>query len=229
MSLLSPTTTATERGVERQRSSEGSWQYQPAAGPVSALAAQIPCRYFPETGFHACGRFPTYWETCGGLAIFGYPLTDECVDPTPGLVPQWFERVWFEWHPGKFPQRLDVLLGLLGRELTAERSDAPFQPARPISSCRCFPETGHNVCGGGGFRASWESFGGGRLWRPDLGGVHPSRCGHRLPPCGAALRAAPAGMTTWHLAEAVRCPARSTRRAAPSACLRSGATVSGGR
>ena len=74
---------------------------------------------------------------------------------------QWFERARFEWHPGVWPERYDVLLGLLGRELTAGRSqEAPFQPvpasARP--DCIYFPETRHHLCAG--FRAYWERFGG---------------------------------------------------------------------
>jgi hypothetical protein len=103
--------------------------------------------------------FAPNWERFGGLAIFGYPITDEFVDPTTGRVTQWFERARFEWHPGVFSERRDVLLGLLGRELTLGREKtAPFQPAQPIPGCTYFPETGHNLCGG--FRAYWERFGG---------------------------------------------------------------------
>lgn len=34
---------------------------------------------------------------------------------------QWFERARFEWHPGTFPQRYDVLLGRVGAEVLAAR------------------------------------------------------------------------------------------------------------
>ena len=125
----------------------------------SPAAAQEACIFFPETGHFLCGGFRSYWERFGGLAIFGYPITDEFVDPTTGRVTQWFERARFEWHPGAWPERYDVLLGLLGRELTRGREEeAPFQPAQPIPGCTYFPETGHNLCGG--FRAYWEEFGG---------------------------------------------------------------------
>uniref|UniRef100_A0A7C2B775 Uncharacterized protein n=1 Tax=Thermomicrobium roseum TaxID=500 RepID=A0A7C2B775_THERO len=118
-------------------------------------ASAANCTFFPETGYSLCGGFRAYWEAYGGLAIFGYPLTDEFVDPATGRVTQWFERARFEWHPGAFPERYDVLLGLLGRELTVGRADRAFQP---VAGCTYFPETQHNLCGG--FRAYWETFGG---------------------------------------------------------------------
>ncbi len=128
-------------------------------------AAQEPCLDFPETGHRVCHGFRFYWEQFGGLAIFGYPLTDEFVDPATGRVTQWFERARFEWHPGRYPERHDVLLGLLGRELVAwrEQNDptfptGPFSPVGPNPGCLHFAETGHNLCGG--FRAYWERFGG---------------------------------------------------------------------
>jgi endonuclease YncB( thermonuclease family) len=136
---------------------------QPAPQPPSPAPAPPPpprpqCTFFPETQHNLCGGFRSYWEQFGGLAVFGYPITDEFVDPTTGRVIQWFERARFEWHPGAFPERYDVLLGLLGRELTQGRDAPPFQPAQPIAGCTYFPETQHNLCGG--FRAYWEQFGG---------------------------------------------------------------------
>lgn len=66
------------------------------------------------------------------MPIFGYPLTDEFVDPATGRVTQWFERARFEWHPGTWPERYDVLLGRLGSELTRGReTEEPFLPAQP--------------------------------------------------------------------------------------------------
>ena len=71
--------------------------------PAEALSLQPPkpgCIYFPETRHNHCGGFRAYWEQFGGHALFGYPLTDEFVDPATGRVTQWFERARFEWHPG---------------------------------------------------------------------------------------------------------------------------------
>ena len=137
----------------------GSWGSSPAIRSVSKAEAQEGCIFFPETGHWLCHGFRAYWERFGGLAIFGYPITDEYVDPTTGRVTQWFERARFEWHPGVWPERYDVLLGLLGRELTVGRQDeAPFRRVTPVAGCSYFPETGHNVCGR--FRDYWDRFGG---------------------------------------------------------------------
>ena len=130
----------------------------PGAAPSSAQSDE-ECRFFPETGYWVCHGFRAYWERFGGLAVFGYPLTNEFVDPTTGRVTQYFERARFEWHPGVWPERYDVLLGLLGREVTEGREqEPPFQLAQPAPGCTYFPETQHNLCGR--FREYWERFGG---------------------------------------------------------------------
>ncbi|MBX6755209.1 MAG: hypothetical protein IRY86_13345, partial [Thermorudis peleae] len=132
----------------------------PGFGPAQPAAPNPSpaCIYFPQTRHNLCFGFRAYWQQFGGLAIFGYPITEEFQEN--GLTVQYFERARFEWHPGQFPQRYDVLLGLLGDEVTAGRTDPAFQPAQPNSSPACiyFPQTRHNLCSG--FRAYWEQFGG---------------------------------------------------------------------
>ncbi len=120
-------------------------------------------RYFPETGFTVGHGFLRYWEAFGGLPVFGYPLTEEYRDPQTQLVTQWFERARFEWHPGAWPARYDVLLGRLGVELARREGllgTAPFQRIAAASDAHCtyFPETGHRLCFG--FRAYWQAHGG---------------------------------------------------------------------
>lgn len=133
-----------------------------AMPPPSAAPAPEPepaCIFFPETGYSLCGGFRDYWRTYGGLAVYGFPITDEFIDPETGRVTQWLERARFEWHPGAWPERFDVMLGLLGTNLVADRLDeAPFQPTLEDPDCTYFPATGHNLCGG--FRAYWEMHGG---------------------------------------------------------------------
>jgi hypothetical protein len=75
------------------------------------------CTYHPVTGHNVCGGFRAYWVAYGGLAIFGYPLTEEFQEG--GLTVQYFERARFEWHPGVWPERYDVLLGRLGADQVA--------------------------------------------------------------------------------------------------------------
>jgi hypothetical protein len=75
--------------------------------------------YFPQTGHNLANAFLSYWQRNGGLAVFGYPISEEFVEisPTDGqpYTVQYFERNRFEWHPERSPQ-FNVQLGLLGVE-----------------------------------------------------------------------------------------------------------------
>lgn len=116
-------------------------------------------RYFPETGHWVSHGFLRYWQQFGGLPVFGYPISDEFVEN--GVTVQYFERARFEWHPGAWPSHYDVLLGLLGNELTANRrAEAPFKPVQAASDANCafYAATGHRLCFG--FRAYWQAHGG---------------------------------------------------------------------
>lgn len=136
-----------------------------ALGRSVPQASAAACQTFAETGKTVCDPFLTYWNTHGGLAQQGLPLTDEFteVSPTDGkpYTVQYFERARFEKHPeNKAPY--DVLLGLLGREqvLAKYPGGTPAGlPGRPIGSpCVDFPETGKQVCGV--FIIYWDGHGG---------------------------------------------------------------------
>ncbi len=80
--------------------------------------AEIPgSRYFPETGKRIGGGFLAYWNTHGGLAQQGFPISNEFTErsETDGksYTVQYFERAVFEYHPENQPP-YDVLLSLLG-------------------------------------------------------------------------------------------------------------------
>jgi peptidoglycan/xylan/chitin deacetylase (PgdA/CDA1 family) len=116
-------------------------------------------RYFPETGHTVSGNFLLYWNNFGGLPVFGYPISD--VVEWNGMQVQYFERERFELQPGVWPARYDVLLGLLGRDITAGRElEPPFQwqPGGSNPNCNYYPETGHWLCFG--FRDHWNQWGG---------------------------------------------------------------------
>jgi hypothetical protein len=127
----------------------------PAAQPATPKAG---CTYFSATQHNLCAGFQQYWNDFGGLAIFGMPITEEFQEN--GVTVQYFERARFEWHPGSDPTHFDVLLGLLGNEVTAGRqAEAPFMKAVPkAGDCTFYSQTGHNLCEG--FRAYWEKYGG---------------------------------------------------------------------
>ncbi|HEX7102059.1 MAG TPA: glycoside hydrolase family 3 N-terminal domain-containing protein [Nitrolancea sp.] len=120
-------------------------------------------RFFPETGHTLGGGFLAYWNKYGGLPVFGYPITEEYTDASTGFVTQYLERARFEWHPGAWPERFDVELGLLGVELAQKEhlnGTTPFQPiqASDDANCTFYEPTGHRLCFG--FRDFWQSNGG---------------------------------------------------------------------
>ncbi|MCX7791093.1 MAG: glycoside hydrolase family 5 protein [Chloroflexaceae bacterium] len=77
------------------------------------------CRYFPETQHSLCPPFRAFWERNGGLATFGYPISEPLTEAVEGgrvLTVQYFERSRFEEHPDQPPARR-VQLSRLGAEL----------------------------------------------------------------------------------------------------------------
>ena len=91
--------------------------------------------YFAETGHAIAPQFWGYWSSHGlefdgragksfeeSLALFGLPLSEPVMEQsaTDGntYLTQHFERARFEFHPENAGTQYEVLLGLLGRELT---------------------------------------------------------------------------------------------------------------
>ncbi len=96
--------------------------YQRDTAPVEPKPGHT---YFPETGHNLGGRFLDYWLANGGLAQFGYPLTDERWDRLEdgkGYVTQYFERARFEYHPEYAGTPYEVLLGQFGREILRQNT-----------------------------------------------------------------------------------------------------------
>ncbi len=113
--------------------------------------------WFAPTGHTLRGAFLDYWNKYGGLAQFGYPLTEEFFEPVGAdnklYKVQYFERNRFEAHPENAGTPYEVLLGTLG--LDFRKADAPTSP---ISGVQYFQETGHNLSGT--FKQYWETHGG---------------------------------------------------------------------
>jgi Tol biopolymer transport system component len=133
--------------------------------PVRRPAAPSPgaAQCFAQTGHCLRGRFLSYWTAHGGLAQFGYPISDELIEE--GRTVQYTERARLEWHPEYAGSASEVLLGLLGADLAAGRADAgavPFQRVAPpvgaSGAGRYFSETGHTLSPP--LRAYWERGGG---------------------------------------------------------------------
>ncbi len=80
-------------------------------------------RFFPETNHTVTGKFLEFWDKGGGLATYGFPISEAQneVDPETGktFLTQWFQRNRFELHPENFGTqggKYDVLFGLLGKD-----------------------------------------------------------------------------------------------------------------
>lgn len=144
-----------------------------AADSMPATDAAQPktdCAYFSETQHNLCAGFRAYWEMYGGLAVFGFPITEEYVDN--GMTVQYFERARFEWHPGEWPERYDVMLGLLGNTYASnlglmdtdpfmqqtDSGDCASYADAGSTSCVYFAATGHSVSGK--FLDYWNMHGG---------------------------------------------------------------------
>jgi hypothetical protein len=98
----------------------GVFRYQqkyPQGASGQVPNAEPNSRLFPETGKRLGGLFRTYWESHGGLAQQGYPISDEFdeVSDLDGKTykVQYFERAVFEYHPENQPP-YNVLLSQLG-------------------------------------------------------------------------------------------------------------------
>ena len=140
----------------------------PSTAPIQAsqpATAKDGCTYFPQTQHNLCGGFSAYWNKFGGLAVFGYPMTEEFQEN--GVTTQYFERARFEWHPGAWPSHFDVELGLLGDEIVSARYGSPpstgsaaFRSVAQSISANCiyFPQTQQNLCNG--FLDYWQNNGG---------------------------------------------------------------------
>lgn len=129
--------------------------------PFSAqLYAQPDVRTFPETGHTLRGAFRFFWETNGGLPIFGYPITEEYNAPDTGRLTQYFERARFELvqQDGTYT----VELGMLGVEYTFDRIFPKSPPIQNTATRRYIPQTQHVIQHG--FKEVWETRGAERIF-----------------------------------------------------------------
>jgi hypothetical protein len=132
-------------------------EYDPPAAPGGQL--------FPATGHSLRGSFYDYWQANGGLPRFGYPLTEEILEPDAAnnrpRVVQYFERARFEYFPEHAGTPYEVQLGLLGVAILSRYNvdwqDQPKLAGAP-PGCLFFEPTGHSLCSP--FRERWEALGG---------------------------------------------------------------------
>jgi probable HAF family extracellular repeat protein len=131
----------------------------PSTGPAPSAAplpAGSPQECFQETKKCMRSLFADYWHAHGGLAINGFPISDEFVQVLPdgkAYTVQYFERVRMEYHPETTNLAYIVQLGQFGR--TLHPADPP---ASKQSNMAYFDVTGHNVPAD--FMDYWNGHGG---------------------------------------------------------------------
>src|SRR6266545_630664 len=89
-----------------------------AGSAATSARAATEVAYVSATGHYVRGVFRDFWDKNGGLANFGYPLTEEYIDPKTNRVYQYFERARFERAKA---ESITVDLGLIGREVAGNR------------------------------------------------------------------------------------------------------------
>jgi iron complex transport system substrate-binding protein len=99
---------------------------QGAPGPKASTDNALT---FRETGKAVGGKFRAYWESHGGLAQQGFPISDEFQEKSDldgkTYTVQYFERAVFELHPENQAPN-DVLLSQLGSFLYKFKTDLSF-------------------------------------------------------------------------------------------------------
>ncbi|GAA5529421.1 hypothetical protein [Herpetosiphon gulosus] len=125
-------------------------------------------RYYPESQHSLGGLFEQYWQKNGGLAVFGYPQSEEFsqinADTGKTYTVQLLERQRYEHHPELAGTPYEVSLGRLGAErlTTLKRNwqnegDTPAGAQQLPGQCQHFATTDRKVCGA--FLSYWQSHG----------------------------------------------------------------------
>jgi hypothetical protein len=137
-------------------------QWKATTEPPATPNPNDPCvggTSYPQTGHSICKKMTSYWQQYGGLAQFGYPISDPLVEKSPtdgkSYTVQYFQRARFELHPENTDPRYQVLLGLLGTQCHVGE---PPAPRINDGQHYYFAETGHNVSAL--FYTYWQAHGG---------------------------------------------------------------------
>jgi hypothetical protein len=94
-------------------------QKYPSGAPGQQANTNPGSAFYSETGHRLGGKFLAYWQSHGGLAQQGFPISDEFqeVSSLDGktYVVQYFERAVFEYHAENAGTAYEVLLSQLGK------------------------------------------------------------------------------------------------------------------
>lgn len=139
--------------------------------------------YFPQTGHILSFGFLDFWRLNGGVAVFGYPISDELSDTQTGQTVQYFERSVFEYHAdapddqriqiraldpaervegliafNESQRRYQKLAAFVAAGIPVSQPFARIDTAPDSTGRLYFADTGHTVAMG--FQDFWEKHGG---------------------------------------------------------------------
>ncbi|HST06092.1 MAG TPA: family 16 glycoside hydrolase [Chloroflexia bacterium] len=128
-------------------------QSQAQEAPFLPARAGSTGQFFDATQHNLSDKFLDYWQSTGGLAIYGYPISEPFMEQSKSdgklYLVQYFERNRLELHPELAGTQYEVQLGLLGSELL-DAQGGPAAIAR-LGAGIFYPPAmgGVNVPGGG--------------------------------------------------------------------------------
>jgi dienelactone hydrolase len=102
--------------------------------PFRPATAGADWQFFPQTRHNLAEPFLTYWQSRGGLPVYGYPISEPFQERNPAdgktYLVQYFERNRLEAHPEAWGTAAEIQLGLLGSQAYAQRygSAPPLKP-----------------------------------------------------------------------------------------------------
>jgi lipoprotein-anchoring transpeptidase ErfK/SrfK len=121
--------------------------------PIARVGAAAPeTVFFTQTGHQVGAPFLKYWRAHGGLAVYGYPITEAMQEKSDldgkTYTVQYFERARLESHPENAAP-WDIILGQLGRDnaqkVTLQPAMNPITQDKTPAEAKYFPETQHSV------------------------------------------------------------------------------------
>jgi hypothetical protein len=109
---------------------------------VQAQTTGSTSKYFNETKHNVQGDFWKFYQAQpNGQQVFGFPITEQYIDPKSGRLIQYFSRARFEYYPEK-PDGQRVVLTALGKYVY--KKGPAVNIFTPVG-CRTFA-SGFNVC-----------------------------------------------------------------------------------
>ncbi len=100
-----------------------------SSGPLDVSGA-FACRTYTQTGYSDCFAFLGFFDSYGGVAQFGYPISS--FEYHEDKIVQYFEKARLEWQPSK-PEGQRVVVYDLGRVYFGELGEDPalLPPVKP--------------------------------------------------------------------------------------------------